>query len=374
MVFFRQTRPVSLFRALLMILFIAVCGAGVARASVAVLLEMPYGGMAATFNPTGHVALYFDHVCAASPLQLRPCAPGELGVVLSRYDGVGKVDWVAIPLIPYLYSVESAKDIPATMDQLTALRMRDMYRREHLEEVAPDSPEGGMPQSNWYELVGSAFDRTIYGFQIKSTEEQDERLIAYFNDRPNVARYQGAFRNCADFTRIVLNHLYPGAIHKNYIADFGLTTPKSVARSIVHYARKHPELELQEFRVPQVGGAISRSRGIQGVAGSLLTRYSVPMTMISPHVTALVLIAYLGRGRFAVPKSAPVLDVASLGEVTAPRSLLDSDGTEAVNRAIEQGPRPGGGVSSSATTGGMLPTAFLVDSDCGMCNAVPFLP
>ena len=47
---------------------------------------------------------------------LRPCAPGELGAVISRYDGVGGYDWVAIPLIPYLYAVEQTEDIPLFVD------------------------------------------------------------------------------------------------------------------------------------------------------------------------------------------------------------------------------------------------------------------
>ncbi len=173
----------------------------------------------------------------------------------------------------------------------------------------------------------------------------------------------------------MLNHIYPHAIHRNYVADFGLTTPKSVARSLVHYARKHPELDLQEFRVPQVSGSIPRSMSIQGVTGSLLTRYGVPMTLLSPHVTAVVLVAYLGKGRFAVPKGAPVLDVSAPRDATAPRSLLDSDGAEAANRAVEQGPRPDRRAASLAIGNGTLPAAFLINSDCsGVCDTVPFLP
>ena len=85
--------------------FLAVAGLP-ARASVSVLLEQPYGGLG-MFNPTGHSAVYLDHVCAASPLELRPCRPGELGVVISRYDDIGGYDWIAVPLLPYLYAVES---------------------------------------------------------------------------------------------------------------------------------------------------------------------------------------------------------------------------------------------------------------------------
>ncbi len=357
---------------------LAVCGLGVgrARASAALLLEMPYGGLG-TFNPTGHAALYFDHICAATPLTLRPCVPGELGVVLSRYNGIGEYDWVAVPLIPYLYGVESAEDIPATMDRLTALRTRDLYRREHLASVAPDTAQGGMPQGNWSQLVGSAFDRTIYGFELKTTTEQDAELIEYFNDRPNVTRYQGAFRNCADFSRIILNRLYPGAVHRNYVADFGLTTPKSVARGVVHYGRKHPELELTMFRVPQIEGTLPRSMGIQGVTGSLITRYGVPLAILSPQATAVVLVAYMGTGRFAVPKNAPVLNIAemqrSAGQSVAGLEVLawPAIGVSSL-RSTEGKNASEAGLSTpeSSNSAGVLESAACF----GDCDVAPSLP
>lgn len=371
----------STLQRILALVFLALLapalGAGVARASAALLLEMPYGQMG-TFNPTGHAALYFDHICAATPVKLRPCQPGELGVVISRYDGIGDYDWVAIPLIPYLYGVETAAEIPATMDRLTALRMRDLYRRRHLESVAPDDAAGGMPQGNWYELVGSAFDRTIYGFQLQTTADQDAEMVAYFNDRPNVTRYEGAFRNCADFTRVLLNRLYPHAVRRNYVADFGLTTPKSVARSVVRYGRKHQELEFTMFRVPQIVGTIPRSMSIQGVTGSLLTRYGVPMAIFAPHVTAVVLVAYVGRGRFAVPKNAPVLDVAGM-EQAATRTGLQQAAVTALPAEIPATAAAQQTVDGSERAtwaqGGIEEPGFGNEFVCSaVCDAVPFLP
>ena len=73
-------------------------------------MEEPYGDFGA-FNPTGHAAVYLNHICAASPIELRPCGPGEFGVVISRYHKVSGYDWIAIPLIPYLYSVEDASQV-----------------------------------------------------------------------------------------------------------------------------------------------------------------------------------------------------------------------------------------------------------------------
>jgi len=107
-------------------------------------------------------------------LVLRHCAAGETGVVLSRYDGVGGYDWVAIPLIPYLYAVERPEDVPLFANAKMAAFLRDRYRRKYLEDIVPDVKNGETPGGNWYQLVGSSYDRTIYGFDIETTPEQDE--------------------------------------------------------------------------------------------------------------------------------------------------------------------------------------------------------
>jgi hypothetical protein len=78
----------------------------IGRTQAALLLEQPYGFFGA-LNPTGHAALYLARVCADTPLKLRWCRSDESGVVLSRYGNIDHYDWVAIPTIPYFYSVEN---------------------------------------------------------------------------------------------------------------------------------------------------------------------------------------------------------------------------------------------------------------------------
>jgi len=72
-----------------------------AHAGATVFLEEPYS-YDGTFAGTGHTAVYLDRVCAATPVKLRRCPPGEQGIVLSRYHGIAGYDWLAMPLIPYL--------------------------------------------------------------------------------------------------------------------------------------------------------------------------------------------------------------------------------------------------------------------------------
>jgi hypothetical protein len=308
----RHRRPSLLF-----CLFAAA--ATYAHASVALLMEEPYGDFGAV-NPTGHAAVYFNHICADSPTVLRPCHDGEYGVVISRYHKIDGYDWLAIPLVPYLYAVDSLADVPQTVDKEQVAALRDAYRKQHLLDLAPNNRQGGSPKGEWTELVGSSYDRTIHGFQVDSTPAQDQRFITTYNDRRNVGHFNLLFHNCADFSRVVLDIYLPHAIHRNFIADVGLMTPKQVARSLVSYGKKHPELEMTAFVIPQVPGSIHRSHPVDGVAESLVKskKYLLPMVFLAPEVTGGVAVAYLVDGRMKLPKSTPVFDIGDEEMTTAP--------------------------------------------------------
>ena len=112
-----------------------LAAASYAHASVALLMEEPYGEFGA-MNPTGHAAVYFNHICADSPTSLRPCHDGEFGVVISCYHKIDGYDWLAVPLGAYLYAVDSPSDIPQTVDKEQVAALRDAYRKQHLLDLA----------------------------------------------------------------------------------------------------------------------------------------------------------------------------------------------------------------------------------------------
>jgi hypothetical protein len=290
-------------------LVLAVSGVR-AHADAALLMEEPYGTFGA-INPTGHAAIYLNHICAESPTQLRPCHAGEPGVVISRYHKIAGYDWLAIPLVPYLYAVERVEDVPTSADATLEAQLRDAYRRKYLLDIVPDVSEGEhageAPKGDWTQLIGASYDRKIYGFQIETTPEADERFIAEFNDNHNVSHFNLFFHNCADFSRVLLNVYYPHAIHRNFFIDLGITTPKQVARSLTKYAKRHPELDFSTFVIPQVPGSIHRSHPINGVVESLVKskKYVVPLFVLSPQLTAGMVVAYLADGRFKPPKDSP---------------------------------------------------------------------
>ncbi len=286
-----------------------------ARADAALLVEEPFGDFGA-MNPTGHAAIYLDRICADTPTRLRPCRQGEVGVVLSRYHRIDGYDWLAIPLIPYLYAVDDPSQIPDSAIPRLELKLRDTYRRNHLEAIAPDDPEHEIPRGEWTELVGAAYDRRIWGFEVPTSASQDQALIERFNSRRNVSHFNLFFNNCANFSEKILNFYYPHSIHRDFVADAGMMTPKQAAKSLVRYSRRHPEAELHTFVIPQVPGSIPRSTPVDGVVESLVKskKYVVPLAVLHPYVAGTLIAAYFTDGRFHPDPHAAVFDPLSAAE------------------------------------------------------------
>jgi len=291
------------------ILLFCLCSIPHAQAGATLFLEEPYSYDGALAG-TGHAAVYLSHVCSVSPVILRPCAEGESGVVLSRYDGIAGYDWIAIPLIPYLYAVDRPEAVPLFADAKLVAFLRDQYRRDYLEALAPNRPDGGTPEGNWYELIGASYDRTIYGFEIETSPEQDALLISKFNSQPNRERYNFVKRNCADFVREVIDFYYPHALHRSLIGDLGVTTPKQIAKMLAKYSRHHPELQTSDFLVPQVPGTIRRSKPVHGVLESVMAakKYMLPLVVLHPYIGGGVLVEYFGHRRFDPARNALIMD------------------------------------------------------------------
>ena len=264
-----------------------------ANAGVALLLEEPFGTFG-HMNPTGHAAVYLSRVCAASPIRLRACRPGEAGVVISRYHHIDGYDWIAIPLIPYLYAVDRLGEVPQYATGETVAALRDSYRRNHLLEIAPDGPDGSLPGGEWTQLIGSAYDRTIYSFEMETTAEQDARLMKKLNSHKNKSHFNLFFHNCADFSRTIVNSYYPHAIHRSFFADLSLTTPKQDAESLVGYSARKSDLLFSSFVIAQVPGTLPRSKPIRGVVESFLKskKYALPVALLHPFVIGGLEVAY----------------------------------------------------------------------------------
>lgn len=283
-------------------LALAVCFPAQLAAQATLLLEEPYS-YDGTFAGTGHTAIYLSRVCADSPTHLRRCLSGETGVVLSRYHGIAGHDWLAIPLIPYLYAVQTADQIPLYADARLVALLRERYLATL---PLPSERAGGEPR---YELAGSAYNRTLYGFRFATTPEQDDKLIKFLNSSPNVGSYELLNRNCADFVKQIVNFYYPHAVDRSVIADLGVMTPKQAAKSLVHTGKHRPQMKLTRFIIPQVPGT-KRSKPVHGLIESvvLAKKYVAPFLLFHPFVVGGVEAAYWTGWRFNPAKDAFIFD------------------------------------------------------------------
>jgi hypothetical protein len=286
-------------------------------AQAALLLEQPYG-VFGTLNPTGHAAVYLEHVCADSPVHLRMCASGETGIVISRYKGMAGYDWVAIPLIPYLYSVDDAAQVPKEVDEESVNRLRNHYKEARLGDWGDDLAKGSFFNGGWTQLIGTAYDRRTYAFRFATTREQDEQLIARLNDRPNESHFNILFNNCADFDRFIMGFYFPKKFGRTIFPDAGITTPKRVAYGLVKYAKRHPETQLTVLEIPQVPGFRRKSRAIHGVTESLFANgYVIPIVVLNPYVAGGLLADYLVRGHYQlVPKNPATVGADNMDALT----------------------------------------------------------
>lgn len=316
-----RTPNLAAFLRLSALSLLCLCSIPRSQAKATLFLEEPYSYDGALAG-TGHAAVYLSGVCAESPVKLRLCRPDETGVVISRYHRVAGYDWIAIPLVPYLYAVENEAAIPLFADKKMVAFLRDHYRRDHLETLIPDLPDGGTPPGDWYELVGASYLRTIYAYEIETNPELDAALIAKLNRERNHDRFNLLTANCSDFARGIIDFYHPRAVHRSIIGDLGVTTPKQLARTLSRYSRHHPESQSASFVIAQVPGTLPRSKPVHGVTECALTakKYMLPLLVLHPYVAGSLIAGYLGHGRFDPSKNALILNASDEFDVPPTRA------------------------------------------------------
>jgi hypothetical protein len=285
----------------------------------ALLMEEPYG-ISAVLNPTGHESFYFARICAATPIKLRRCAPDETGTVIARYHGIAGYDWVAMPLIPYLYSVEDATAVPSHVDGRTVASLRWQYHDAHLLSLGKDVPIGDALHRGWDQLVGAAYQRRIFALRFATSPEQDDAFIERMNGDMNKSHFNLVFHNCANFAGGILNFYFPHTFHRRMLPDAWIVTPRQISYTLMHYARKHPETDLTVLQIPQVPGYRHLSVVNKSVAVSLIaTGFIIPIAVFEPYIAAGVLADSIIFGRYPIQlKHAQILTPEDLSRLTTP--------------------------------------------------------
>ncbi len=273
-----------------------------AKADVTLFL-MEALGVSGEATSAGHAAIYFSNICAESPVQLRLCRPGEMGVVIALYPKFGAdkhYEWIAVPLTPFLYGVESEREIPIYVNGEVRTLMRETSRRKYLHSIIPDRADGEIPIGNWQQMIGSSYNRDTYGFTLKTTVAEDAAMIEKLNSLPNQNGFNTLYHNCADFAREVINTYFPRATHRDVLNDFTMTSPKAVARSLTRYAAKRPERLFTITKYSQLAGPIRRSLDNRNYSEMAITskKYLVPLILFRRELLAVFVVSYFTVGRF----------------------------------------------------------------------------
>ena len=274
-----------------------------AYADVGVILNETLNESVARVTGSGHTAVYFSRICPDTPVKLRLCRPGENGSVMSNYINLGedeRYEWNIAPFNLYVYGVEDPVDRPMFGTEKIKAVLEERYREQSLAAycTVKDCLKGD--KAEWREMVGANMIRSMYIFVVETTVQQDEDLIAKFNALPNENHFNGMTRNCADFTKNVIDAYFPHSAHRDVINDFGMTSPKAVARTFSHYAQNHPESNFRVLHFSQLPGTIKRSTEPRSGTEQLFRskKLLIPMVVFADHELPVVAAAYLITGRF----------------------------------------------------------------------------
>jgi len=298
----------------------------------------------ARITGSGHSAVYLSRVCAETPVKLRLCQAGEEGSVISNYTTLGEdqpYEWNVVPLSVYLYGVEDPANRPLFGSEKVKHALEERYRLKYLDGYCEGESCQTSKSAEWREMVAATIERSVYIFVVKTTMEQDEEFIAEFNARANVNHFNGLTRNCATFTRGVINTYFPHSTKPDYINDFGMTSPKAIAHSFTKYALKHPELDFRALHFAQIPGTYKRSSECRDGTEQLYTskKLLVPMLIFADHELPVIIGSYLLTGRFNPEWESETYPTAEATEISSEIKLAKSEEDESSLRTLEKAER-----------------------------------
>ena len=322
--------PAAVWFGLALIICVCVFGPR-ARADVGIVLDESLDTSVERITGSGHSAVYLSRVCPESPVKLRLCRPDERGSVISTYASLGEdrpYGWNAVPLSIYLYGVEDPADRALFGSRKIKRVLEDRYRAKYLTAYCTTRSCQISNSAEWRDMVGANFARGIYIFVAETTEEQDRRFIEEFNSLPNVNHFNGVRRNCADFTLHAINTYFAHAASRDYLNDFGMTSPKAVARSFTHYALRHPEIHFRILHFAQIPGTIKRSSEVRDGTEQLYhsKKLLIPMALFAEHTLPVMAGFYVLTGRFNPMHEAEHYPTAEITETSHEIRSAETEG------------------------------------------------
>ena len=316
-----------------------------AYGDVGVVLNESLDTSVARITSSGHTSVYFSRICPTSPVKLRLCRPDEEGSVMSNYINLGedqRYEWNLVPLNLYVYGVQDTRYRPVFGSPKIKKLLEDRYREQALSEYCSGESCMTSDKAEWREMVGAGMSRSMYIFVVETTVEQDLDLIAQFNALPNENHFNGVTRNCADFTKDIINTYFPHSAHRDPLNDFGMTSPKAVARTFTQYALNHPESHFRVLHFSQLPGTIKRSSEARSGTEQLYhsKKLLIPMVIFAADAVPVAAAAYVLTGRFnpqhqfeAHPATGPA---QTGGQIRAVKSGTDDVSADQLEQIVIQ--------------------------------------
>jgi hypothetical protein len=282
---------------------VSLCCTTRARADVGIVLNESLDTSVARITGSGHSAVYLSRICSDGPVKLRLCGLHEQGSIMSNYTTLGEdepFEWNIVPLSVFVYGVQDPQNRPLFASWNIKGALETSYRESVLRDYCESHKCQTSGGAEWREMVGATSERTLYILVVSTTIEQDKALIEKFNNAPNVNHFNGFRRNCADFTKDVVNTYFPHSAHRNAINDFGMTSPKGVARSFASYAHGQPEADYHMMHFAQLPGTTKRSTECREGTEQLYhsKKLLVPMAFFAWHELPIAVGSYVIMGRF----------------------------------------------------------------------------
>jgi hypothetical protein len=306
-----------------------------------VVIADPTNAGASAYTHAGHAMVYLSNVCAESPIRARLCAPGEQGSVVSIYPNFHEEKpyaWNILPLSIYLEGSADPSERLLYGSHVLKQALAQNVRLGFLSSVCAGAcpPEA---RGYWRDLVAATIERDVFIYAVKTTPAQDEAAVKWINAQPNVNHYNGITHNCAMYVRSLVNAIFPHAVHRDYLNDLGMMSPKAAARSFAHWAGKRPNLGFYCLHFPQKPGSVRRTNmASSGTEAAIhIKKYLIPAALIGDHeVAGSFFVAYFLTGRFNLFKESIRYATPSLSELQAQRRTESHDGDQRQVRATRR--------------------------------------
>ena len=257
----------------------------------------------------GHSLVYLSNVCPASPVQARLCEAGEPGSIVSMYGGLGEgqpFGWNLVPLDLYLEG-DAPNDGRLLFGSQAVKQARESQARTQFFAPVCDTGQCALgPGHRWHDMVAATIDRDVFIYSVHTTREQDQQVADWLNHQPNVDHYNPATNNCSDFTKSLINAVFPHSVHRDPLNDIGMTSPKAAARSFTLWAARHPHLGLYTLHFVQQPGEVRRSGPARSATETAIhmKKYLIPAIVIGDwELPTSFFASYIFSGRFGLYKS-----------------------------------------------------------------------